>query len=82
MKKFFLLPLLLSFCLSASAQSSAELSFGELTCGYNSVLGEYYDVEIVLDNRLGVLGKTSDYLSWVLTKQIIRRYLGNNYIEH
>ena len=33
-------------------------------------------------SSLGVLGKTSDYLSWVLTKQIIRRYLGNNYIEH
>lgn len=52
MKKFFLLPLLLSFCLSASAQSSAELSFGALTCGYDPVLGDYYDVEIILDNRL------------------------------
>jgi len=52
MKKFFLLPLLLSICLSASAQSSAELSFGALTCGYDPGLGDYYDVEIVLDNRL------------------------------
>ena len=51
MKKFFLLPLLLSICLSASAQSSADLSFGALTCGYDSALGDYYDVEIILDNR-------------------------------
>ncbi len=51
MKKLLLLPLLLSICLSASAQSSADLSFGALTCGYDPVLGDYYDVEIILDNR-------------------------------
>jgi len=51
MKKLLLLPLLLSICLSVSAQLSADLSFGALTCGYDSALGDYYDVEIILDNR-------------------------------
>ncbi|HIA11968.1 MAG TPA: hypothetical protein EYN69_07850 [Flavobacteriales bacterium] len=51
MKKFCLLPLLLSICLSASAQFTADLSFGKLTCGYDAVLGDYYDVEIILDNQ-------------------------------
>ena len=52
MKKLLFLPLFLSICLNTSAQFSAELYFGELTCGYDSVLGDYYDVEIILDNRL------------------------------
>ena len=52
MKKFFLLTLLLNISLTASTQSSAELSFGALTCGYDPGLGDYYDVEIILDNRL------------------------------
>jgi len=51
MKKLLLLPLLLSICLSVSAQLSADLSFGALTCGYDSALGDYYEVEIILDNR-------------------------------
>ena len=52
MKKLLFLPLLFCICINTSAQFSSELYFGDLTCGYDSVLGDYYDVEIILDNRL------------------------------
>ena len=52
MKKLLFLPLFFCICLNTSAQFKAELYFGELTCGYDSVLGDYYDVEVILDNRL------------------------------
>ncbi|HIN39837.1 MAG TPA: hypothetical protein EYM84_06160, partial [Flavobacteriales bacterium] len=54
MQKTILLIILLSFQLNVSAQFSAELHFGDVTCGWDSVLGEYYEVEIILDNRFVV----------------------------
>jgi len=52
MKKQFLLPLILCIGINSSAQFSSELYFGDLSCGYDSVLGDYYEVELILDNRL------------------------------
>ena len=54
MQKTILLIILLSFQLNVSAQFSATLHFGDVTCGWDSVLGEYYEVDIILDNRFVV----------------------------
>jgi len=51
MSKIILLPIFLFLQINVLAQFSSELYFGELSCGWDSLIGDYYEVEIMMDSR-------------------------------